>query len=202
MSTSSSRPDVLTESKAEYYAKSVTDFEGIRAVDRAHREGGFRQADQRRRHRPRPRGRPHPAARPEAPAGERQGRAGGPRRVVLPVPDPRHDDLHGHAHVGPGRDDGRHRGEEQPRGRGHRVVHHAEESALRKTRRCGWRRTAPVRHLDPGARGRLRRFGLAGLSLRRRSARDQPGARSPRSRSSSCSVSSSTRRSTPPSAPR
>lgn len=28
-------PDVLTESKAEYYAKSVTDFEGIRAVDRA-----------------------------------------------------------------------------------------------------------------------------------------------------------------------
>ena len=28
-------PDVLTESKAEYYARSVTDFEGIRAVDRA-----------------------------------------------------------------------------------------------------------------------------------------------------------------------
>lgn len=28
-------PDVLAESKAEYYAKSVTDFEGIRAVDRA-----------------------------------------------------------------------------------------------------------------------------------------------------------------------
>ena len=28
-------PDVLSESKAEYYAKSVTDFEGIRAVDRA-----------------------------------------------------------------------------------------------------------------------------------------------------------------------
>ena len=28
-------PDVLTESKAEYYAKSVTDSEGIRAVDRA-----------------------------------------------------------------------------------------------------------------------------------------------------------------------
>lgn len=27
--------DVLSESKAEYYAKSVTDFEGIRAVDRA-----------------------------------------------------------------------------------------------------------------------------------------------------------------------
>ncbi len=27
--------DVLTESKAEYYSKSVTDFEGIRAVDRA-----------------------------------------------------------------------------------------------------------------------------------------------------------------------
>jgi ABC-2 type transport system permease protein len=28
-------PDVLSESKAEYYSKSVTDFEGIRAVDRA-----------------------------------------------------------------------------------------------------------------------------------------------------------------------
>jgi len=28
-------PDVLTASQAEYYAKSVTDFEGIRAVDRA-----------------------------------------------------------------------------------------------------------------------------------------------------------------------
>ena len=28
-------PDILKESKAEYFAKSVTDFEGIRAVDRA-----------------------------------------------------------------------------------------------------------------------------------------------------------------------
>ena len=28
-------PDILTASQAEYYAKSVTDFEGIRAVDRA-----------------------------------------------------------------------------------------------------------------------------------------------------------------------
>jgi ABC-2 type transport system permease protein len=28
-------PEVLTESRAEYYARSVTDFEGIRAVDRA-----------------------------------------------------------------------------------------------------------------------------------------------------------------------
>jgi ABC-2 type transport system permease protein len=28
-------PDILTESKADYYAKSVTDFEGIRAVDNA-----------------------------------------------------------------------------------------------------------------------------------------------------------------------
>lgn len=28
-------PEIMSESKAEYYAKSVTDFEGIRAVDRA-----------------------------------------------------------------------------------------------------------------------------------------------------------------------